>query len=225
VREYRGRAEIRDPLQGPELAPKRFRMMNYRNFNVSTASRVLLLSAASLAVSSAIQAQTPGGTPDPARAAVERADAVAREAFEEGQITDPTVFVKSAALGGLTEIELAKLAQSKSENAGIKGFAARVLKDHEALHRELAAVAKRKRLDVPSSLVYQDEQLVSEGAEKSASEFDAWYAELMIAEHQKALALFQAAAKMEDTDLAAFAKKALPVLSTHQKMATDLAGR
>jgi putative membrane protein len=66
---------------------------------------------------------------------------------------------------------------------------------------------------------------VSEGSEKSASEFDAWYAELMIAEHQKALALFQAAAKMEDTDLAAFAKKALPVLSTHQRMATDLAGR
>lgn len=135
------------------------------------------------------------------------------------------MFVKSAALGGLTEIELAKLARSKSENAGIQGFAARMLKDHEALHRELTAVANRKRLDVPTSLVYEDERMVTEASEKSASEFDAWYAGQMIAEHQKSIALFQAAAKMEDADLAAFAQKALPVLDTHQKMAIDLAGR
>jgi putative membrane protein len=187
--------------------------------------RFLLLAAAASGVSGPIQAQTPGSTPDPARAAVERADAVAREAFEEGQITDPTVFVKSAALGGLTEIELAKLAQSKSENADVRGFAARMLKDHEALHRELTAVSKRKRLDVPTSLVYEDERMVTEASEKSASEFDGWYAEQMIAEHQKSIALFTAAAKMEDADLAGFAKKALPVLNTHQKMAIDLAAR
>jgi putative membrane protein len=187
--------------------------------------RFLLVAAAVSGISGVIQAQAPGSTPDPARAAVERADAVAREVFEEGQITDPTVFVKGAALGGLTEIELAKLAQSKSQKASIQGFAARLLKDHEALHRELTAVAKRKRLDVPTSLVYQDEQMVNEAAEKAGAEFDAWYGEQMIAEHQKAIALFQAAAKMEDAELAAFAKKALPVLTAHQKMALDLAGR
>jgi len=183
------------------------------------------VAAAAAGVSGPIQAQTPGSAQDPARAAVERADAATREAFEEGLITDPTVFVKSAALGGLTVIELAKLAQSKSQNERIRAFAGRLLRDHEALHRELAAVAKRKRLDVPTSLVYQDEQMVNEAAEKSEAEFDVWYGEQMIAEHQKAIALFQSAAKMEDTELAAFAKKALSVLGSHQKMALELAGR
>jgi putative membrane protein len=187
------------------------------------AARLVLLSVAALAVSGPIQAQT--NTQDPARAAVERADAIAREAFEDGVITDPTVFVKSAALGGLTEVALAKLAQSKSQNGGIRSFAGRMLKDHEALQKELAAVAKRKRLDVPTSLVYQDEQMVAEASEKSEAEFDTWYVQQMIAEHQKAIALFQSAAKMEDADLSAFAKKALPVLNAHHKAAAELAGR
>jgi putative membrane protein len=158
---------------------------------------------------------------DPARAAVERGDANAK-ALQEDEITDPTVFVKSAALGGMTEIELAKLAQSKSQDAGIRSFAGRMLKDHGVIHAELAAVARRKRLDVPTSLVYEDEQLLKEAAEKSGAEFDAWYAAQMITEHQKAIALFQAAAKMPDADLSAFAKKTLPMLEEHQRMAVTL---
>ena len=42
------------------------------------------------------------------REAVERADEVLRS-FQGGEITDPTVFVKGAALGGIAAIELAKL--------------------------------------------------------------------------------------------------------------------
>jgi putative membrane protein len=158
---------------------------------------------------------------DPAREKVERADARLRE-FQEAEITDPTVFVKSAALGDLTGIELAKLAQSKSQDAGIKSFAARMIKDHNAARAELSAIAKRKRLDVPTSLVYEDEQMVQQAADKSGAEFDDWYRHQMIAEGQKAVALFQAAAKMQDAELAAFAKKTLLVLEEHQRMAAAL---
>ena len=181
---------------------------------------VLLLGAAALAVSSLIHAQAPPRV-DPEREKVERADSVLRGS-QEAVITDPTVFVKSAALGGLTEIELAKLAQSKSQDANVRSFAARLLEDHEAIRTELAAVAKRQRLDVPTSLVYEDEQTLKEGAGKSGAEFDAWYAQQMITEHQEAIALFQAAAKMENAELAAFAKKTLPVLDEHQRMASAL---
>ena len=158
---------------------------------------------------------------DPAREKVERADARLRE-FQEAEITDPTVFVKSAALGDLTGIELAKVAQSKAENAGVKTLAARLLKDHTAAYSELTAIAKRKRMDVPNSLVYEDEQVVNEAAGKSGAEFDSWYGQRMITESQKAVALFQAAAKMQDAELAAFAKKTLPVLEEHQRLAAAL---
>lgn len=184
-----------------------------------TASRWLLLTAAALAIAGPTHAQT---ARDPARAAVERADEVARAA-EEPQITDPTVFVKSAALGDLTGIELAKLARSKAQNADVRSFADRMLKDYGAFHKELETLAKRKRLDVPASLVYEDEQMVEQAAEKSEAEFDDWYARQMIAEQEKALALYQGAAKLPDAELAAFAKRTLPRLEEHHRMALALA--
>ncbi len=184
--------------------------------------RFVFVSAAALAFSGLIQAQTPVPR-DPERQKVERADAALKD-FEDTEITDPTVFVKSAALGAMTGIELAKVAQSKSQDAGIKGFAARVIKDHNALYKELAAIAKRKRLDVPTSLVYEDEQMLTQAAEKSGAEFDAWYARQMMTEHQKAIALFQGAAKMQDAELAAFAKKTLPALDEQRRIAITLAG-
>jgi predicted outer membrane protein len=205
---------------------------------MTTASRVLLVSAAGPGVSGLAQAQTPfqhdttipgvAGVPaaaqasDPERTKVERADAVAK-AFEAEEITDPTVFVKSAALGGLTTIELAKLAQSKSQAASIQSFAGRMLEDYAAINMELAAIAKRKRLDVPTSLVYEDEQMLNQAGGKTGSEFDAWYARQMITEDQKALSLFQGAEKMPDAELAAFAKKTLPALVEHQRMAMAMA--
>lgn len=171
-----------------------------------------------LSAASAVVAQAPV---DPAREKVERADERLRE-FQEAQITDPTVFVKSAALGNLTGIELAKLAQAKSQDVGVKAFAARMLKDYTAAHAGLSAVAKRQRMDVPTSLVYEDEQRVGQAAEKSGAEFDAWYKQQMITESQKALGLYQAAARMEDAALAAFAKKTLPMLEEHQRLAAAL---
>src|SRR4051812_33360126 len=96
-----------------------------------------LLSVAALAASGLVYAQA-GKPVDPEREKVERADAVVRD-LQGSQITDPTVFVKSAALGGLAEIELAKLAQSKSQDANIKRFAERMLKDHESIRAALIA--------------------------------------------------------------------------------------
>lgn len=156
------------------------------------------------------------------REAVERADEVLRS-FQGGEITDPTVFVKSAALGGIASVELARRAQSRSQNAVIRGFAARVLKEQQAIDTELASIAKRERLDVPTSLVYEDEQMLQEADDKSGAEFDAWYVQRMTTELQKAIALFESATKMPDTKLAAFAKKTLPTLQEEQRLAADLA--
>jgi putative membrane protein len=195
-----------------------------------------MLSAVALAASGLVQAQAPAarGSPspgvvevsgekpvDPERAKVERADAAVRD-IQGAEITDPTVFVKSAALGALAEVALAKLAQSRSQDANLRNFAARMRTGHEAIYGQLSAVAKREKLDVPADLVYEDEQTVSQGAEKSGTEFDTWYADRMVAEHLEAIALYQRAAKMDDTKLAEFAKKTLPTLTEHLRMARAL---
>jgi len=47
-------------------------------------------------------------------------------------------FVKEAGIGGMAEVELSKLAQ-KSENADVKSFADRMIRDHTAANQELTA--------------------------------------------------------------------------------------
>jgi len=160
-------------------------------------------------------------TRDPQQAATERADAAVRD-LQEPAITDPTVFVKSAVLGNLTEIELAKMARSKSQDSSVQNFASRVLKDNESARVELTAIAKRKRLGVPTELVYEDEQTLKQGAAKSGTEFVAWYAQQMMAEDERSLALFEGASKLADPELSGFARKMLPTLNEHQRLAAAL---
>ncbi|HEY4213957.1 MAG TPA: DUF4142 domain-containing protein [Steroidobacteraceae bacterium] len=167
---------------------------------------------------------SPGAAaPNPDQAAVERADEAAKASVEPQITNDPTVFVKSAALGELTAIELAKLAQSKSQSANIQSFAARMLKDYGALRAELAAVARKQHLDVPGTLDYEDEQVVKQDSERTGADFDRWYVRQMRTETLDARALFEAATKMEDAELAAFAKKSLPLLEEHQEGVSVLA--
>jgi putative membrane protein len=157
---------------------------------------------------------------DPQQAATERVDAAVRD-LQEPAITDPTVFVKGAVLGNLTEIELAKMARSKSQDSGVQNFANRILKDNESAREELTAIAKRKRLGVPTSLVYEDEETLKQGAAKSGAEFVTWYVRQMVAENERSLALFEGASKLKDPDLSGLAKRTLPTLSEHQRMAAS----
>ncbi len=160
-------------------------------------------------------------TVDKNREAVERADALLRATMEP-VIDDPTVFVKGAALGTLTTIELAWLAPAKAQDAGVRAFAEGLRRNQEVLRKELTAVAARKRLDVTGSLIYQDEEMLKEGAAKSGPEFDTWFVLQANLELLKSVALFEAAAKMKDKDLAAYAQKSLPTLESDRKAVTAL---
>jgi putative membrane protein len=174
---------------------------------MNISSRLLLLGAAVLGIAGS--AIAPAQTPDPGSAT-------------EAPAADPTAFVKSAAMGCLAEVELAKLALTRSQDAAIRTFADRMIKDHNKAHAELAAISRRKGFDVPTSLNARDEALVKEGAARSGPEFDTWYSGHMVVEHEKAVALFQSATNSGDPDLAAFAKKTLPVLEEHQRLAKQL---
>jgi len=145
------------------------------------------------------------------------------DATTDAAAVDPTAFVKSAAMGSMTEIELAKIALAKSKDAGIRRFANHMATDHRKSNTELATIARGKGYDVPTSLAAQDENTVKEAAGHSGAQFDAWYASRMVSEHVKAIELFQAAALSPDADLAAFAKKTLPTIEAHQKMAQQIA--
>jgi putative membrane protein len=135
---------------------------------------------------------------------------------------NPAAFVKKAAQDGLTEVTLGKQAASKAQDPKVKQFAAHMVQDHSKANDELTGLARKKGLEVPSSLDSEHQAIVQKMSTKSGAQFDAAYSEEMLKDHKKAVALFEGASKSSDPDLAAFAQKTLPTLKEHEQMAQQL---
>jgi len=131
-------------------------------------------------------------------------------------------FVKLASQDGMTEVQLARLALTKSSNPDIKSFATRMVHDHSKANRQLVAIAKKDGIPVSHHLDAEHAAMLKEMRDKSAAEFDTAYTQDMVTDHEKAIALFKHEETDSDSDLASFAKATLPVLLEHQKLAQQL---
>jgi putative membrane protein len=168
---------------------------------------------------SAAQAQAPtGASPHQQESTHSRMNGGASEG------ADPSTFVTKAAQGGLTEVAVSKAAAASAQDPKIKQFADQMVRDHSKANDELSSLAKSKGLQVPTSLDAEHQAIVQKLGNKKGSEFDAAYTKQMKEDHAKTVALFQAATKSSDPELAAFAKKTLPTLMEHKRMAGDLPG-
>jgi putative membrane protein len=131
-------------------------------------------------------------------------------------------FVTKATQDGLAEIQLGTLAQNRSKDPKVKEFAARMVADHTKANADLAALAKRKNLEVPTDLDDKHRTMVHAVSTKPPSEFDAEYSRQMISAHDAAVTLFSDAAAVGDKELAGFAEKTLRTLHQHQQLAASL---
>jgi putative membrane protein len=139
--------------------------------------------------------------------------------------TEPSAdqsFVKQAALDGMAEVQMANIASEKSSSEEVRTFAARMLKDHDKANAELATLAQAKRLKLPGKLDIKHKAMVDALKVRSGASFDAAYAKHMAAAHTKAVELFTEESQSPDADLAAFAKKTLPTLQEHKRLADAL---
>jgi putative membrane protein len=131
-------------------------------------------------------------------------------------------FVKEAAVGGMAEVELSKIAE-KSQNVDVKNFADRMVQDHTAANQELTTIATGLGVEMPKTLDAEHERLRENLQALHGKAFDEQYMQGMVADHDKTVTLFQQEAKSGSTaQLKQFALKTLPVLQEHQKMALEL---
>jgi putative membrane protein len=133
-------------------------------------------------------------------------------------------FVNDAAMAGMTEIEVGKLALAKSKDPAIRGFAQRMVDDHTKANEELATIAEAKGVTPPAKLDAEHEALVKTLRSASEADFNREYSRHMNMDHSRALALFEGASLSPDAEVASFAKKTLPTLREHKKMAEKLPG-
>lgn len=133
---------------------------------------------------------------------------------------DDARFAVAAAAGGLAEVELGRLAQQKAISAPVKDFGGMMVKDHSEANEKLHSLAKSKGITLPDSLDESGLKVRSKLLSKSGKEFDEYYVDDMIGDHQKDIKDFESAIQtLKDPELKAFAVATLPKLKMHLEAA------
>jgi putative membrane protein len=135
-----------------------------------------------------------------------------------------SAFYKNAAEGGISEVELGNLAQTKSNNDSVKEFGAMMVKDHSAANDKLKTVAASKNVSLPTSASVGQMATKAKLEVLSGDAFDKSYIKGMIKDHEEDIALFKKeAASGQDPDAKAFAVATLPTLRAHLKKIKSIA--
>lgn len=144
---------------------------------------------------------------------------------QSGQRGD-AAFVNMTAQANLAEIDAGRLAVKKASNPDVKRFAQRMIDDHTQANSELSDLAHKKGFDMPTQADEAHQKDAARLADMNGAEFDRSYMAAMVSDHQKVVSMFEKySGEATDPDVRAFARKMLPTLRDHLKMARELSGK
>lgn len=125
-------------------------------------------------------------------------------------------FFKHAAEGGLSEVDLGKLAQDKSKNSSVQDFGALMVKDHSAANEKLKSIAAAQGVSLPSSENVGQMAMKAKLEVLTGDTFDKSYIKSMVKDHEEDIAEFKTEATSgQDPQAKAFAAATLPTLQGH----------
>jgi putative membrane protein len=133
-------------------------------------------------------------------------------------------FYKSAAEGGIAEVDAGHLAQDKGNSQQVKDFGAMMVKDHSAANEKLQALASSKSITLPTSASVGQMASKAKLDVLSGNAFDKSYVKGQIKAHRETVALFRKEISAgQDADAKAFASATLPTVRAHLKAITAIA--
>lgn len=134
-------------------------------------------------------------------------------------------FVMDAAMGGMLEVELGRLAVQNGASEAVKQFGQRMVDDHSKANQELMTVASSKGMTLPTALDEKHQKDVTKLSGLTGAEFDRAYAKMMLQDHEKDVKEFEKqSTRGGDPELRAFATRTLPTLQEHLQMVRQLPG-
>lgn len=134
-------------------------------------------------------------------------------------------FIMDAAMGGMMEVELGRVAAQQGASDAVKQFGQRMVDDHSRANTELMSLASSKGISLPTELDAKHREHVTKLSGMSGAEFDRAYVKMMVSDHEKDVSEFERqTTRGADPDLKAFASKTLPTLQEHLQMARALPG-
>ena len=134
-------------------------------------------------------------------------------------------FVANAAMGGMMEVELGKVAISKAQSEDVKKFGQRMVDDHTKANDALKQVASSKSITLPGEISAKQKAEVDKLSAMSGSAFDRAYMTMMVSDHKKDVAEFtKESTSAKDSDIKNFAATTLPTLKEHLQEAERVSG-
>ena len=131
-------------------------------------------------------------------------------------------FVQEAAVGGLAEVEMGRLAVQKAKDDRVRQFGQKMIDDHSKANDQLKQAASQEGLNVPSAIDEKHKQTMNKLEKLSGAQFDSAYAKEMVKDHREDVKLFEKQANAGSSTVQKFAAETLPTLKNHLQMAEAL---
>jgi putative membrane protein len=127
-------------------------------------------------------------------------------------------FAEKIAKASMAEVEISRVAASRSSNPQVREFAEQMIADHSRMADELSSLASHKGIALPAR-----DNVAEKWTKQNAKDFDRDYLKKMVSDHEDAVKAFQKQAlDGSDPELIAFARKHLSAVQHHLERAKDL---
>jgi len=128
--------------------------------------------------------------------------------------------MKEAAMGGMLEVELGRLAMQNADSEQVKQFGRQMVDDHGKGNEELKLLAQSEGVKLPSQLDPKHTKELQRLQRLSGADFDREYMKMMLDDHHKDIKAFNdEGQKGDDPEVKGFALRTLPTLRAHLTIA------
>ena len=158
-----------------------------------------------------------------AGAAFAQSDPAPAVAGREASSADQS-FAKEAAIGGMSEVELGRLAVEKATDPRVRQFGQQMIDDHSKANDGLKAAASKEGITLPRDTDAKHQKTMERLQKLSGAQFDAAYTEEMLRDHREDVAAFEKEAKAGGSPVQKFAADTLPTLQNHLQMIEAIHG-
>lgn len=153
------------------------------------------------------------------------AEKINREKFETRAEEKDAQLLVDLAVINMEEIQLGKLAQSKSTVKEVKDLGKMMEEEHMKSLNELKAIAGKKGVTIPTDPTAQMQEKFEKMGKKQESEFNEEFCDMMVKDHKDAIdKVEKAATESQDNDIKAWASETLPGLKKHLDHAMSCQG-
>lgn len=123
----------------------------------------------------------------------------------------------------MSDVRLAELALVRGSSESVRAMATYLLDDCNRVLLDIARVATRKNLPLPSSLG-QGQDIVQQFRGKTGADFDSAYIERMALHHRHAVMLFKRGQTIKIPEISALASRVLALIEARIKLSRQLSG-